>query len=344
MQENGEIMFYREQTAVEIYEKKFSLEDLNWMYQEGRLRFPRAKNSRKYQNTVSRLIDAIQVGIPMPVIYVSELQNGDFLILESKEWLLALLSYLQGNFYIPVDEMSTVFTQCFFYELNQETPRLASMILRTIFFFRIIDYHTPKYLHMETALFHEEWAIEQEQDIRNILYKKHGIEALNAISRKARQICIGMPSQKIILKEYEILYMLLFWGIHKRLLPLETQINYSEQELLEITISDLDKNYYDWESFLNVIDDMNALYHYQIDFPQKSRPLFTSHYKNRKVRAKAYGLALCLFDMCQCKYENSLSALDRFLCVNTHMREIESLPVTLNSIYSYLKYLWEDLL
>lgn len=52
MQEYGEIMSYREQIAVEIYEKNFSLENLNWMYQEGRLHFPHPKKASKYQDTV----------------------------------------------------------------------------------------------------------------------------------------------------------------------------------------------------------------------------------------------------------------------------------------------------
>lgn len=129
-------MSYNEQIAVEIYEKKFSLENLNWMYQEGRLHFPHLRKLNKYQDTVPHLIDAIQIGIPMPVIYASELQNGDYLILESKERLRALLEYLQESFSVHMNETPPYNTNRFFHELSQENPRLASMIFRTIFFFR----------------------------------------------------------------------------------------------------------------------------------------------------------------------------------------------------------------
>ncbi len=340
MQEYGEIMSYREQIAVEIYEKNFSLENLNWMYQEGRLHFPHPKKASKYQDTVAHLIDAIQIGIPMPVIYVSELQNGDFLILESKEWLLALLVYLQGTFYVHVDEMPPNLKKCFFHELSQELPKLASMILRANFFFRIIDYHTPRYLHMETALFHEKWSVGQEQNIRNILYKEHGIEALNHISKEIRSLINNAPSQKSFLKDYEILYMLLFWGIYNRLLPLDAQDNYGEHELLEITILNLHKNYYRWKSFLNIIDDITAFYIDQLNFMKKPEYLSASYYKNRKAKAKAYGLALCVFDMCRRKGSDPFFAFDRFFYV--YMHEIEVLPVTLSGIRSYLTYLWEE--
>lgn len=340
MQEYGEIMSYREQIAVEIYEKNFSLENLYWMYQEGRLHFPCPKKTSKYQDTVAHLIDGIQIGIPMSVIYVSELQNGDFLILESREWLLALLVYLQETFYVHVDEMPPNLQKCYFHELSQELPKLAGMILRTNFFFRVIDYHTPKYLHMETALFHEKWSAGQEQNIRNILYKEHGIEALNHISKEVRSIINNASSQKSFLKEYEILYMLLFWGIYKRQLPLDAQNNYSEQELLEITIFDLYKNDYDWKSFLNIINDVTAFYIGQLHFMQKPEYLSASYYKNRKVRAKAYGLALCVFDMCQRKGSDPFFAFDRFFYV--YMPKIEVLPVTLSGIRSYLTYLWEE--
>lgn len=344
MQEYGEIMSYREQIAVEIYEKNFSLENLYWMYQEGRLHFPHSRKISKHQDTVEHLIKAIQIGIPMPVIYVSELQNGDFLILESREWLLALLLYLQEEFSVYADEIPFHSTEYFFHELRQETPKLASMILRTTFFLRIIDYHTPKYLHMETALFHEAWSTSKEQNIRNILYKEHGIETLNVINKNVRRIMNRSLFPQNFLKEYEILYMLLFWGIYKRQLPLDALNNYSEQELLEITIFDLHTNDYGWKSFLNMIDDITAFYNDQFNFVKKPEYLSTSYYKNRKIKAKTCGLALCLFHMCQRKDADPFLTLDRFLSNNKRKREIKSLPVTLNDIHSYLTYLWEDFL
>lgn len=335
-------MSYNEQIAVEIYEKKFSLENLNWMYQEGRLHFPQSKELRKYPDTVAHLIEAIQIGIPMPVIYASELQNGDFLILESKERLHALLKFLQESFPVYVNETPPYSKNCFFHELNQKNPRLASMIFRTIFFFQVIDYHTPKYLHMETALFHEEWSASREQDIRNILYKGHGIEDLNAISKYIRKISNSSLPKKSFLKEYEILYMLLIWGIYRRLLPLDAQISYGEQELLEITISELPKSHYNLDDFFNIMHDIITIYICILIPAEKHKYISTSFYKNKKVKGKAWGLALCLFDMCQLKEKDPFSAFDRLLCSGAYMHDIKSLPITLNGIHSYLNFLWEE--
>lgn len=157
IEEFEEIMSYYEQDAVIIYERKYALDYLFRMYQEGRLYFPRTELMTDNPSIAAKLLKAIQIGIPMPVIYVSEMQNGDFLILESKNQIIALLEYLQGLFPVRTEEIFQNLRFVFFYELNAENPRLAAMILRTVFQFQIIDYQTPKYLHMETGLFHEEW-------------------------------------------------------------------------------------------------------------------------------------------------------------------------------------------
>lgn len=48
--------------------------------------------------------DAIELGIPMPPIYVSEHQNGDFLVLESKDTIYSLLQFLKNNMGIENDQ------------------------------------------------------------------------------------------------------------------------------------------------------------------------------------------------------------------------------------------------
>ena len=45
-------------------------------------------------------VEAIELGIPMPPIYVSEQQNGDYLVLESKDTIYSLLQFLKNKFFL----------------------------------------------------------------------------------------------------------------------------------------------------------------------------------------------------------------------------------------------------
>ena len=49
---------------------------------------------------VVQLLDAVWMGIPLPAVYVSELQNGDFLVLEKNDNLWKLLWFLDGRYTI----------------------------------------------------------------------------------------------------------------------------------------------------------------------------------------------------------------------------------------------------
>lgn len=175
-----------------------------------------------------------------------------------------------------------------------------------------------------------------------MLYKGHGIEDLNIISEQVRRLINRSLSQKSFLKEYEILYMLLFWGIYRKLLPLDAEINYGEQELLEITISELQRSYYDREDFFNIMHNIITIYISFLSPAEKRKYISTSFYKNKKVKGKAWGVALCLFDMCQHRKIEPFSAFDRLLCGGAYMHDIESLPITLNGIHSYLNSLWKE--
>lgn len=108
-------MSYYEQNTVAVYERKFELDFLCKIYQEGRLHFPHSEQLYDNSITAAGLIRAIQIGIPMPVIYASELQNGDFLILEFKNRLFSLLEYLYNSFPVNLEEIFPLPGYVFFF-------------------------------------------------------------------------------------------------------------------------------------------------------------------------------------------------------------------------------------
>lgn len=68
-----------------------------------------------------------------------------------------------------------------FYEIDHENPRLASMIMRTVVPVQIIEYRSPKYMHMLTGKFIENWTENREYAIRKIIYKDSRIELIERI-------------------------------------------------------------------------------------------------------------------------------------------------------------------
>lgn len=65
-------MFYSERDAIDIYERKYSIQEIWWMDEDDRLLFaPVRRNRNRIRNIVRNAVEAIELGIPMPPIYVS---------------------------------------------------------------------------------------------------------------------------------------------------------------------------------------------------------------------------------------------------------------------------------
>ena len=80
-----------------------------------------------------------------------------------------------------------------FYEIDHENPRLASMIMRTVVPVQIIEYRSPKYMHMLTGKFIENWTENREYAIRKIIYKDSRIELIERI----REVLCKFPKNGI---------------------------------------------------------------------------------------------------------------------------------------------------
>lgn len=121
-------MSYWERKIVELSEKKFAVENLVRLYEGGRIHFPQVPGRKvrvsSGKKIVSELLKVIQIGIPMPIIYASELQNGDLLILESTDRLGYLLKYIEGEFSVSMEEVSQDSDTCFFVNWMEEIPGL----------------------------------------------------------------------------------------------------------------------------------------------------------------------------------------------------------------------------
>lgn len=325
-------MNYRGTENIEIYERKFSLEHIYYMFVEGRIQFPMEpfRSKAKMENELGQLLDAVWMGIPLPVVYVSELQHGDFLVLENADNLWKLLCFLDGryesDYWIGEDHFSHGNIKM----LRSNDPRLAMGLYNTLIFFQIIDYRTPKYLHMSIGKLVEHWNITREQSIREILYDSCDISLLDDIARKMNHILHqGRLHSTSHIIRYRTLYMLMNWFVYTGVW--RDGVEMQEQLLLEETleaielqgqrINDLIDTTYHFANYIFYADDLN-----------KNR---ISKRTRKNILDKYLGMFICLLDMARHKgitrerVDDIL--LERGLLIGI-CREMERHPLTKRSI------------
>ncbi|MDE6055283.1 MAG: hypothetical protein K2G55_16345, partial [Lachnospiraceae bacterium] len=329
-------MSYREQNIVELSEKKISVENLVRLYKDGIIHFPQELEPKlSDRESISDLIRAVRIGIPMAVVFVSELQNGDFLVLEAKDQLLYLLKYIQGGFPVHIEGITQENAQYYFSDLTYKNPRLAGKLIRTIFTFQIIDYRTPKYLHMEVGLFHEKWSIEREQAVRDLIYEEYGIGSLQYYCNKAVAI---IPTKFVgifqLTNEYIVLYLLLCWQRYYAPVILYDKDNMEEQELLEDIIIELDHNRSVWNYFFDVVNSCEKKYLNRVfNLLQNKLKL---PFWDRKRRTITLGVFICFYHMCQYSCIDELELLNDIVQIKDFRRKIRTMEITAKNIDSLL--------
>ena len=288
-------MNYRGTENIEINERKFSLEYIYHMFREGRIYFPmRSSGLRtKIEKELEQLLDAIWMGIPLPAIYASEQQNGDLLILEKNDNLWKLLHFLDGRYQTDYWTEENDFSHGDMGMLRSEDPRLAMRLYDTPISFQIIDYRTPKYLHMSIGKLVEHWSVTREQEIREALYNSDEIWELNTIARDMNRIL--HPGRRLngtsYVIRYRTLYMLMNWFVYTGMWHDGTEMQ--EQLLLEETLKIIEWQGSRINELLDKTHDFADIIFYMDDV-----------YKNRiskktrnNIWNKYLGLFVCLLDI-----------------------------------------------
>ena len=230
-------MNYRGTENIEIYERKFSLEHIYHMFVDGRIQFPLEplRSKVKMEKELEQLLDIVWMGIPLPAVYVSELQNGNFLILENDDALWKLLYFLDGRYEVDYRIEENRLYHGDIQMLRFDEPRLAMGLYDTVISFQIIDYRTPKYLHMSIGKLVEHWNITREQSIREMLYDPYEISVLNDITKDMNHILSrGHLRGNSTIMRYRTLYMLMNWFVYIGVW--QEEIEMQEQLLLEKTL------------------------------------------------------------------------------------------------------------
>lgn len=287
-------MNYRGTENIEIYERKFSLEHIYHMFVDGRIQFPLEplRSKVKMEKELEQLLDIVWMGIPLPAVYVSELQNGNFLILENDDTLWKLLYFLDGRYEADYRIEENRLYHGDIQMLRFDEPRLAMGLYDTVISFQIIDYRTPKYLHMSIGKLVEHWNITREQSIREMLYDPYEISVLNDITKDMNHILSrGLLRGNSTIMRYRTLYMLMNWFVYIGVW--QEEIEMQEQLLLEKTLE-----FMKWQG--KRINELLSATNYFGDYifsvlAQNKKG--TSKKIRKSILDKYLGIFVCMLDM-----------------------------------------------
>lgn len=221
---------------IDSYEKKISIHQLHRMYREGRLVFPSVPSKTKMRmiESTSKTLETILMGIILPVVYVSERQDGSLLVLDASDRLLHLMKFLKGNILITELEFYPELNGCGLAELERKFPRIASFIYDYKINFQVIEYTTPKYMHMQVGSYIEKWDFVREQGIRYKLYGEELRNNLDFLERSMGRYGVFFSRWRLK-RQYFILRILMYRFVFEN----NVQAGYTEdmglQQLLDQT-------------------------------------------------------------------------------------------------------------
>lgn len=176
----------------------YDIDEIFERYRRGNLIFYKKISFSKVQKNriTQEVLQALSKGIPFPPVYVSELQTGEMLVLDKSDRLRFLMEYLDGRFEMNPIEYPTE-------ELYRSSEPLKDIYYSTVIL-HVIDYMNPRYMHMQTGSFIEEWSAVQEQGVRNILYQRE-VEYIFG------NLLNGMyvPSRSVLSTQYRFIYFIM---------------------------------------------------------------------------------------------------------------------------------------
>ncbi len=208
-------MYISERARIDT--RQYYVEEIFERYMKGMLIFyakPRSFGNQRERIT-KEVLDALNRGIPFPPVYVSELQTGEFLVLDKSDRLRCLLEFL---------EREDVFKNGEFIKDIYYAPILV----------HVIDYINPRYMHMQIGSFIEEWTALQEQSVRNIVYKRE-LDWIYKELDYGRSQTIGVNLRN----QYIFVYFAMFYYVYKKKLKVFESRNMDRFQMLEEVIKKL---------------------------------------------------------------------------------------------------------
>lgn len=250
-------MYYNERVFIDT--REYDVDEIFYRYRQKQIIFyDEKRRDRQLQKKLSReVVDAIKRGIPFPPVYVSELQNGQFLVLDNNDKLKILLEYLENE--------------------NSNEEYLMQNIIYSKIIVYVIEYINPKYRHMQIGKFIETWKPIEEQKIWNILYgKEFTYEWERRLRNKLK------TNASIVALQYNLIYFIMAVLIKNHTLEENDCEYFDRYQLLENTIDILHRmNPANWDELYDEFEkyhmmNLGRTAGWTIKQPKKKRPLFVA--------------------------------------------------------------------
>lgn len=241
------IMEQFQRRQIDIYEEKLAAERVYEMYLEGRILFPRTPVTIKLRKIkkVSDMLEELLMGLPFPAVYVSELQDGRLLILDTSDRVRCLFDFFEGKLSSGYMELYPELEGYDIRKLEEEHPRITSLLYQCPLKLQIIDYLTPKYLHMQVGNHVEKWNFSREQGVRNALYGgKQAACFLERLARRLQKVCFF--SRSSLNRQYAILRIIMYRLIVRKEFSKQHASGMGLQMLLDQTFQALEKGSIEW--------------------------------------------------------------------------------------------------
>ena len=161
-------------------------------------------------------------------------QNGSLLVLEADDRLRCLIGFLEGYYPVSGLEFYPELGECGIEELEQQFPRMTSWLYDYKFSFQIIEYTTPRYMHMQMGNYIERWNFTREQGIRNELYGKDLERHLTCLEQTIWEFP-EFFSKVSLNRQYMVLRILMTRFVCMREIEEEWGENLNIQQLLDRT-------------------------------------------------------------------------------------------------------------
>lgn len=195
-----------------VSEKRVSVGYAYQMLQKGKISFPETPmlTKNRMQGRLTETVELILLGVAVPAVYVSELQDGSWLVLEVTDRLRALFQFLGGKGNLGYMELFPECTGMSLEHLEEKNPRITSMIYDYKLQFQVIDYMTPRYLQLQAGSHVERWNFSREQGVRKVLYKNDGAMPLVELLAKQLYKKTFFFSTSTLNRQYAILRIFMY--------------------------------------------------------------------------------------------------------------------------------------
>ena len=80
-------MFYNERDVIDIYEKRYTLQDILWMNEDGRLLFAPTRRTRNMTRNIVK--NAVEANKSLPSSFIHRISDATGLCIRTAEWRLS---------------------------------------------------------------------------------------------------------------------------------------------------------------------------------------------------------------------------------------------------------------